>query len=401
MSDTLIKVEHLHKKFCQSLKRSMWYGTVDAAKSMIGLPINNVDLRNKEFWALQDINFELKRGEVLGLIGPNGCGKTTLLRMINGIFPPDKGRITINGRIGALIAVGAGFHPHMSGRENIFLNATILGMTKDYIKHKLDEIIDFAEIGDFIDAPVATYSSGMNIRLGFAIAINCEPDILLIDEILAVGDAAFRVKCFNKIYEIMKSAAIVFVSHSTPQISRICDRVILLKKGQIIEHSENIGEVIFKYNQMGLVKSEKSIQTNGKSIINSFKIANENNEIINSITTGDKVKLITIFKVLEHTNIVKILITVSNEDSTNVIQLQKHIELNLFSYKDREIQTELIVNELPLNPGNYKFTISILLGNKGELTYVLRDGYDLSVIGPNVGYAPLLLSSKANNILLN
>jgi lipopolysaccharide transport system ATP-binding protein len=239
MSDTVIKVESLHKKFCKSLKRSMLYGTIDAAKSMFGFPIENVDLRKKEFWALQDINFELKRGETLGLIGQNGCGKTTMLRLLNGIFPPDKGKITINGRIGALIAVGAGFHPHMTGRENIYLNGTILGMTKNELKRKFDEIVDFAEIGDFIDAPVATYSSGMTVRLGFAIAINCEPDILLIDEILAVGDLGFQTKCYNMIGALKKSGvASILVSHDLHSINAYCNKAILINNGSQIIHDE-------------------------------------------------------------------------------------------------------------------------------------------------------------------
>jgi ABC-type polysaccharide/polyol phosphate transport system ATPase subunit len=234
MSDTVVKVEGLHKKFCQSLKRSLFYGTIDAAKSMFGFPIENVDLRKKEFWALQDINFELKHGETLGLIGQNGSGKTTLLRLINGIFPPDKGKIMMNGRIGALIAVGAGFHPHMTGRENIYLNGTILGMTKTEIRRKLDEIIDFADIGDFIDAPVATYSSGMTVRLGFAIAINCEPDILLIDEILAVGDVKFQRKCLDRLKEIRKNgASIIIVSHNLQNIEAMAEKSVLLNYGQV------------------------------------------------------------------------------------------------------------------------------------------------------------------------
>jgi lipopolysaccharide transport system ATP-binding protein len=193
MSDTLIKVEGLHKKFCQSLKRSMFYGTIDATKSMLGLPIKNADLRKKEFWALQDINFELKQGEKVGVLGANGSGKSTLLRLLNGVFPPDVGKITLNGRIGALIAVGAGFHPHMTGRENIYLNGTILGMTRKEIEKKFNEIVDFAEIGDFIDSPVATYSSGMTVRLGFSIAVHGKVEIMLVDEILAVGDLAFQL----------------------------------------------------------------------------------------------------------------------------------------------------------------------------------------------------------------
>lgn len=250
MSDTIIKVENLHKKFCQSLKRSMLYGTIDATRSILGLPIENVDLRKKEFWALQDINFELKRGETLGLIGQNGCGKTTLLRLINGLFPPDKGKITIKGRIGALIAVGAGFHPHMTGRENIFLNGTILGMSKSELKSKFDEIVDFAEIGDFIDSPVATYSSGMTVRLGFAIAIHCDPDILLLDEILAVGDGRFQQKCFSKIAKILKTGtSVIFVSHSMPTVQMICKDAAYMENGRIDAYGKVEDIVGYYYNR--------------------------------------------------------------------------------------------------------------------------------------------------------
>jgi len=261
MSDTVIKVEGLHKKFCQSLKRSLFYGTMDATKSMFGFPIENVDLRKKEFWALQNINFELKRGETLGLIGQNGSGKTTLLRLINGIFPPDKGKITINGRIGALIAVGAGFHPHMTGRENIYLNGTILGMTKVELKRKFDEIVDFAQIGEFIDSPVATYSSGMTVRLGFAIAIHCEPEIVLLDEILAVGDAKFQRKCLNKIKDLRenKDVSFILVSHNMQNIEAMCSKILFVDKGKQI--LAGIAQEVIPFYELFL-NSGKSIAEN-------------------------------------------------------------------------------------------------------------------------------------------
>ncbi len=218
----------------------MLYGTVDAMMDMANIHRDPNLLRKKEFWALKDINFELKRGETLGLIGQNGCGKTTLLRLINGIFPPDNGKITIRGRIGALIAVGAGFHPYMSGRENIYLNGTILGMTRLEIKRKFDEIVDFAGIGEFLDAPVATYSSGMTVRLGFAIAIHCEPDLLLIDEILAVGDVGYQLKCFNKIGELrQKGVSTLLVSHDLHNMSTYANKILLINKG----HQVFLGEV--------------------------------------------------------------------------------------------------------------------------------------------------------------
>ncbi|NTW34197.1 MAG: ABC transporter ATP-binding protein, partial [Bacteroidetes bacterium] len=202
--------------------------------------------RKSEFWALNDISFELKRGEPLGLIGKNGSGKSTLLRLLNGIFPPDKGKITINGRIGGLIAVGAGFHPYMTGRENIFLNGAILGLTKSEIKQQMDSIIDFADIEEFIDAPVSTYSSGMSVRLGFAIAIHAIPDIVLLDEVFAVGDASFQSKCMGKINSIMNEKAVVFVSHSMYQIESLCKKVLWLEKGAVVEYGNTV-EVINNY----------------------------------------------------------------------------------------------------------------------------------------------------------
>jgi len=234
--DTVIKVENLSKKFCRSLKRSMFYGSVDVARNMLGMKYYPGNLRKNEFWALKDINFEVKKGETFGLVGANGSGKSTLLRMINGIFPPDRGRIEVKGRIGALIAVGAGFHPHMTGRENINLNGAILGMTQAEIKKEMDSIIDFAEIGDFLDAPVSTYSSGMYVRLGFAIAIHSRPDIVLVDEILAVGDSKFQRKCLDKIREMRSTGTTFFlVSHNMQNIESMCNRALLLDKGKQIK----------------------------------------------------------------------------------------------------------------------------------------------------------------------
>jgi lipopolysaccharide transport system ATP-binding protein len=193
---------------------------------MFGIQVKTYCLRKDEFWALDNISFNLKKGESLGIIGVNGSGKSTLLRLITGIFPPDMGRIAIRGKVGALIAVGAGFHPHMTGRENIYLNGTILGMTRKELNEKMDEIISFADIGDFLDAPVNTYSSGMRVRLGFAIAVHCEPDILLVDEILSVGDLAFRNKSMRKMAEFREKAnALIFISHNLEQVRNLCSKV--------------------------------------------------------------------------------------------------------------------------------------------------------------------------------
>lgn len=246
-SDTVLTVNNVSKKFCRNLKRSMAYGILDLSKNLFGIKQDSSALRKDEFWALNDVSFDLKRGDALALIGKNGSGKSTLLRVINGIFPPDKGTVQFRGRMSALIALGAGFHPHMTGRENIYLNAAILGMKKSEIHKKVDEIIAFAEIEEFIDSPVSSYSSGMRVRLGFSIAIQCDPDILVIDEVLAVGDIGFKSKSYNAITKIIDRAAVVFVSHSMSHVGRLCNRGLLLERGRVQMISDNIIEVIDAY----------------------------------------------------------------------------------------------------------------------------------------------------------
>ena len=233
--ETVIKVEHLSKKYCKSLKRSMFYGAMDIGRNMLGMSSKSSRLRKDEFWALNDISFEVKKGETLGIIGPNGSGKTTLLKLLNGIFWPDKGKITIKGKTGALIELGAGFHPLLTGRENVYINAAILGMIKNEVDEKFDEIVEFADIGDFIDTPVKFYSSGMFVRLGFAVAVHCDPDILLVDEVLAVGDSVFRNKCYQKMNEVKgkKNVAVIYVSHDLLTMGKFCDRGIFITKGTI------------------------------------------------------------------------------------------------------------------------------------------------------------------------
>jgi lipopolysaccharide transport system ATP-binding protein len=238
--DILLSAEDVSKKFCRSLKRSLWYGVQDIAAEVSPFTRRHPKsgsysgLRPDEFWAVEHVSFELRRGECLGLVGRNGAGKTTLLKMLNGLIRPDGGRISIRGRLGALIALGAGFNPILTGRENIYVNASVLGLSRSEIDGKVDEIIDFAEIGDFIDTPVQNYSSGMQVRLGFAVATALEPDVLLLDEVLAVGDTAFRAKCFQRIGTILDRAAVIFVSHDAVQVSRICDRCLYLKGGEMV-----------------------------------------------------------------------------------------------------------------------------------------------------------------------
>lgn len=233
MTEVVLKVDQAGKKFCRSLKKSLWYGVKDLGAELVGRASSHASLRDQEFWANEDICFELKRGETLGLIGHNGAGKTTLLRLLNGLIKPDKGRIEVRGRMQALIALGAGFNPILSGRENVYVNAAVLGFSKLEIDKRFDEILDFADIGEFIDAPVQSYSSGMAVRLGFAVAAHMDPDILLIDEVLAVGDINFRKKCYRKIREFRENGVgIILVTHDMTILYTLSDEVLYLSKGR-------------------------------------------------------------------------------------------------------------------------------------------------------------------------
>jgi lipopolysaccharide transport system ATP-binding protein len=269
-SETLVRVEGVSKKFCKSLKRSLLYGAKDVWTELSGGGKHD-DLREGEFWAVKDISFELKRGECLGLIGHNGAGKSTLLKMLNGLIKPDQGRIEMRGRVGALIELGAGFNPILTGRENIYNKGAVLGFTKKEIDEKFDAIVEFAELEDFIDMPVQNYSSGMKVRLGFAVSVQMEPDILIIDEVLAVGDVGFRMKCLDRIGSILSGVAVVFVSHSMPFVKRICTQGMVLKKGGVTIYSSNVSASIDKYYGNTTV-GIRNISGSGKIEVNNVEV---------------------------------------------------------------------------------------------------------------------------------
>ncbi len=195
---------------------------------------NNGHLKDREFWAVKDVSFELKRGQTLGIIGPNGAGKSTILKMLSKLLRPTKGEIKINGKLNALLEVGSGFHPDLTGRENIYLSGAIIGMKRKEIERKFDSIVEFSGLEDFIDTPVKRYSSGMYVRLGFSVAAHMEPENLLIDEVLSVGDMNFQMKGMNKIQELRKNGAtIIFISHSLDAVQGLCQRTILMHHGQL------------------------------------------------------------------------------------------------------------------------------------------------------------------------
>jgi len=250
MSDVVLRMDHVFKKFTKGERHDSLRDMIPAmVKSMLRRGPKAQDLKNDEFWALQDVSYEIKRGEAVGIIGHNGAGKSTMLKHLSGIMRPTSGRIDVYGRLSALIEVGAGFHPDLTGRENVYLNGVILGMTREEIRRKFDEIVDFAGLGDFVDTPVKRYSSGMHARLGFAVAAHLEPDILVIDEVLSVGDYAFQAKGIAKMRSVVESGAtVIFVSHNLGAVVGLCERSLLLKNGKLLLDAPT-PEVIRTYMQ--------------------------------------------------------------------------------------------------------------------------------------------------------
>jgi lipopolysaccharide transport system ATP-binding protein len=246
MSDIIIKADNISKLYKLGVagSGSLYQSLGQGLKSLLKGRSNTSE---KDFWALKDINFEIKEGEVVGIVGRNGAGKSTLLKVMSRITKPTTGKIELNGRIASLLEVGTGFHPELTGRENIFLNGSILGMSRVEIRQKFDEIVDFSGISEFLDTPVKRYSSGMYVRLAFAVAAHLESEILVIDEVLAVGDADFQQKCLGKMSSVAKSGrTVLFVSHNMAAVKDLCTKGIYLKNGQV-HLIDDINNVVSEY----------------------------------------------------------------------------------------------------------------------------------------------------------
>lgn len=315
MSNTVIKVENLSKQYrlgevgtgtlSHDLKR--WWHKVQGKEDPF-LKIGEANDRTAKgdsdyVWALKDINFEVKQGEVLGIIGRNGAGKSTLLKILSKTTLPTTGSIKVKGRIASLLEVGTGFHPEMTGRENIFLNGSILGMTKREIKKKFDEIVDFAGVERYIDTPVKRYSSGMYVRLAFAVAAHLEPEILIVDEVLAVGDAEFQKKCLGKMKDVSgEGRTVLFVSHNMGAIKTLCNKAFLLQKGMLEQN--NFGDTIHVINSYMLSNNSQDFEWkhegSGEAIVRNIYIVNSNNDRINEVIIGDSpIKILVDFQFID------------------------------------------------------------------------------------------------------
>lgn len=367
--DVLIRTDRVSKKFCRSLKRSLWYGVQDLSNEVRGRRHGgDGTLRADEFWAINNVSFELKRGECLGLIGRNGAGKTTLLRMLNGLIKPDGGRIEMRGRVGALIALGAGFNPILTGRENIYVYASVLGLSKRHVDSRLEEIIDFSGIGEFMDMPVQSYSSGMVVRLGFSVAaILIEPDILFLDEVLAVGDIGFTIKCLNVVRKLTERAAVVFVSHNMQYVSSFCTRVIVMKRGQVILDAKNPPDGIDRY--FSLMEHSLQLSGTGGAEIAHLSLLAAGKEITqpertpgneNTLRQGIDVAVHLQVKVLGDHQTVTILVVVMDESMSPILAAPVcDPQGNPAELSGPNIQLNVPLGALELNSGKYSLAVSV------------------------------------------
>jgi ABC-type polysaccharide/polyol phosphate transport system ATPase subunit len=260
MSEIALRVDHVYKRFRRGEQHDSLRDLIPSLVKRAVRKDRERSLAAQEFWVLNDVTFDVRKGETLGIIGHNGAGKSTMLKHLSGIMVPTRGSIDVVGRLSALIEVGAGFHPDLTGRENVFLNGVILGMTRAEVKRKFDEIVDFAGLEEFIDTPVKRYSSGMFARLGFSVAAHLEPDILVIDEVLSVGDFAFQRKGLEKMRAIAKSGAtVIFVSHNLQAVAEFCQRGILLERGRVIADGPT-DQVIRQYLDTAVSQGERTVR---------------------------------------------------------------------------------------------------------------------------------------------
>ncbi|MGB3204894.1 MAG: ABC transporter ATP-binding protein [Crinalium sp.] len=384
MPETVICVENLGKKYIIGHQQQEKYTAlrdviVNKTKSLgrrllrpMGKPTPNPAF--EEFWALADVSFEVNRGDRVGIIGRNGAGKSTLLKILSRITEPTRGRISIKGRVASLLEVGTGFHPELTGRENIFLNGAILGMSNIEIKKKFDEIVAFAEVEKFLDTPVKRYSSGMYVRLAFAVAAHLEPEILIVDEVLAVGDAQFQKKCLGQMDKVGKDGrTVLFVSHQMGMISQLCSRAFMLKKGNLVQAGE-VDTVIAAY--LDQPSSESNVFRRNKLsedysiLVTTAKTVTTSGVITSDFSYKESICLQAYLNVKKHIRGSYLSISVKDKFRRKIFTSEIEIEKYINPKNDSEIITTMKIPQDLLTPGNYTFLIALHIPNIQMLDYL-------------------------------
>lgn len=336
MTKPMIEVKNLSKKY--KITHQEPYLTLrDTLTKCLKIPFEIFKKRScpsskEDFWALRDISFDVKQGEVIGIIGRNGAGKTTLLKILSRITCPTKGEVRLRGRVGSLLEVGTGFHPELTGRENIYFNGSILGMKKREIGKKFDEIVDFSGVGKFIDMPVKRFSSGMQVRLAFSVAAYLEPEILLVDEVLAVGDAEFQKKCLGKMKDVSRGGrTILFVSHNMSAIRNLCSRVIMLEEGMVSLDSTSeiaVSRYLDQNLTLGTCISGKELEAKVEGVINrnnpsirfkEVRLSNKDNEPCSVFNSNEAIKICVTYECLNTVNGLRVNIHIVDEENRDIL----------------------------------------------------------------------------------
>ena len=342
----------------------------------------------EEFWALQNINLEVRTGDRLGIIGRNGAGKTTLLKLLSRITNPTAGEIKIRGRVASLLEVGTGFHPELTGRENIYLNGAILGMTRKEIRRKFDEIVDFAGVENFLDTPVKRFSSGMYVRLGFSVAAHLEPEILVVDEVLAVGDASFQKKCIGKMNSVAKEGrTILFVSHQMQAVTNLCNRAILLARGKL-ELEGNTKQVVSAYlNQVEKLSAKIPIRQRvdrqglGQMRWTDTWIENSENLKTDTVISGESINIVASFEINDTKVQPKITVAFAlyNHKTEQLTDLMTKSVDKSFQFSPSASDGKIVctINKLPLAGGNY--TYNLMLRNNDDVQDFIQEAGNFTV----------------------
>jgi lipopolysaccharide transport system ATP-binding protein len=384
--DICLSVNGVSKKFSRSPKRAMVYGAHDLALALLG-KTHQTSLRTTEFWALKDVSCALRRGQSLGIVGPNGSGKTTLMRLIAGVLAPTLGVIHVHGRMAPLLALGAGFKPVLSGRQNILLNLSLLGVSSRESRDRVEAIIDFAEIGEAIDAPLGTYSSGMTARLGFACAVHTDPQILIVDEVLSVGDAKFRIKCRNRINHMRRTGtAMLLVSHSAISIQTLCDECLYLKQGAIVAqgtpdkvlaaYESDIVETLAVDNAARL--THVSRPAGGASALNIMEVRFTALYLADEAAwaagqSGNLVLTMRCTAFVEHVSI-NVMITDLTHRVGDIVQLMmSHRDIGWLRLEPGHPEVRLTFQAVGLKPGTYRVKVSVSQGPMHDILDVIED----------------------------
>jgi lipopolysaccharide transport system ATP-binding protein len=393
-SKLILNVEDVSKVFCRNLKLAMRYGLYDLGKEIVGRGEDRAEgqLRPGEFYSIRNASFKIEPGECVALIGPNGAGKSTMLKMINGLIKPDRGEIRINGKIGALIELGTGFNPILSGRENVYINAAVLGMSKREVDEVYDEIVDFAELHDVMEAPVKTYSSGMRIRLGFSVAANLRPQLLLIDEVLAVGDVGFRMKCFKHLRTLVSNGvSIILVTHAIGMLQRVATRSVVFNRGRIVHDGElDAGCAVYEeiLGASERIRTERLQQKTREAEIAEVTVVNENDEPQTEFQTNDSLTIRILLKSKKKIENARVIVALNSPSigtvsSVSTAYQEVRFDVDPKTHPDGRMLT-LSFTDLPLLLGAYHFNISLFGPETTEFFHRRSGCGNFRIIGPPI-----------------